>query len=165
MPTVQLLDEGYLDKYYKQPWGPRQRSTFDVELQCMADPELKPFRSKSQDIRVIAGQTAIFHTVGGRCEAASALWLCAQWQCLLGSHDTGASMGLKSLQAHQLCWMRACHVLGTRATKCPAKLARHLSAPCPTSNCICHCACTRQACDACSVVCRPKQRLTIPRRC
>ena len=59
-----MVDQIYLDKYYKQArWGPQRRSPFDLELACMADPELTPFRSTSQDVRILAGGTALFHTV------------------------------------------------------------------------------------------------------
>lgn len=60
----QMLDESYLTKYYRQPrWGPHQRSLFDLELQCMDDSSMTPFRSRSPDTRIIAGGTALMHSV------------------------------------------------------------------------------------------------------
>ena len=61
---VQMLDNAYLDKYYRQArWGPNKRSLFDLELLCMADAAMTPFRSRSLDMRVISGQSALFYTV------------------------------------------------------------------------------------------------------
>ena len=59
-----MLDQAYLEKYYKEPrWG--ESSVFDLEMQCTHDATMTPFRSRSQDMRVISGQTALFHTVSG----------------------------------------------------------------------------------------------------
>ena len=63
---MQMLDDAYLDKYYKQArWG--DVSVFDLEMQLTTNPAMTPFRSKSQDMRVISGQTAMFHTVSPCC--------------------------------------------------------------------------------------------------
>lgn len=57
---AQLLDEEYLDRYYKRK-ASTGRSFHDLQLECMADGELSPFESRSLDMRVLTGQTSLFY--------------------------------------------------------------------------------------------------------
>lgn len=57
---AQVLDEEYLDRYYKRK-ASTGRSLHDLQLECMADPELSPFESRSIDMRVLTGQTSLFY--------------------------------------------------------------------------------------------------------
>lgn len=59
---VQVLDIQYLDKYYKTQ-GRHGYSMQELQLESMADPETVPFESRSIDMRVLTGQTSLFHTV------------------------------------------------------------------------------------------------------
>ena len=71
----QLLDDAYFKKYYQQ----KTRSGLsinDLELQLQANNAWQPFRSKSPDVRMLAGQTALLYSV------SAALVL----RCLKGIH-------------------------------------------------------------------------------
>lgn len=57
---AQVLDEEYLDYYYKRRLRGGQ-SLHDLQLECMAEPELSPFQSRSIDMRVLTGQTSLFY--------------------------------------------------------------------------------------------------------
>lgn len=76
----QVLDEAYLQRYYKTPMGAKGRAWHDLELACMADTALQPFKTRSQDMRVITGQTALFYMVSRAGVLGCRLWtggLCA----------------------------------------------------------------------------------------
>ena len=62
MTLSQLLDDAYFKKYYQQ----KTRSGLsinDLELQLQDDKAWQPFRSKSPDVRMLAGQTALLYSV------------------------------------------------------------------------------------------------------
>lgn len=67
-----MLDDEYFKKFY-------QRKTSagvclaDLELQLQGDKEFSPFRSKSADIRLLAGQTGLLYTVSTNLSLAVAL--------------------------------------------------------------------------------------------
>jgi hypothetical protein len=54
-----VLNEDYLTRYYKTR-GSCGHSIQDLQLECMEDPELSPFESRSIDMRVLTGQTSLF---------------------------------------------------------------------------------------------------------
>ena len=58
----QLLDDAYFKKYYQQKTK-SGLSINDLELQLQADEAWQPFRSKSPDVRMLAGQTALLYSV------------------------------------------------------------------------------------------------------
>jgi len=59
---MQILDEDYLNRYYKTK-GSAGYSFHDLQLECMNDPDLSPFESRSVDMRVLTGQTSLFQGV------------------------------------------------------------------------------------------------------
>lgn len=59
---MQVLNDEYLARYYKMQ-GSAGHSFHDLQLECMADPELSPFESRSIDMRILTGQTSLFQGV------------------------------------------------------------------------------------------------------
>ncbi|BDA41745.1 hypothetical protein COCOBI_02-5380 [Coccomyxa sp. Obi] len=57
--TDLVLDDEYLTRYYKMK-GSAGYSFHDLQLECMGDPEMSPFESRSIDMRVLTGQTSLF---------------------------------------------------------------------------------------------------------
>ncbi|CAL8460820.1 g351 [Coccomyxa elongata] len=57
--TDLVLDDEYLTRYYKTK-GSAGHSIHDLQLECMGDPEMSPFESRSIDMRVLTGQTSLF---------------------------------------------------------------------------------------------------------
>ncbi len=63
---MQVLDDEYLTRYYKTK-GSAGHSLHDLQLECMGDPEMSPFESRSIDMRVLTGQTSLFQGVFYYC--------------------------------------------------------------------------------------------------
>ena len=61
-PGAQLLDDEYFKKFYQRPTG-AGACMADLELQLQGDTEFSPFRSKSADVRMLAGPTGLLYTV------------------------------------------------------------------------------------------------------
>ncbi len=59
--VAQIMNEEYLDKFYKTQGTDERFSWQDMQLACMADPDLTPFQSRSVDMRVLTGQTSLFY--------------------------------------------------------------------------------------------------------
>ncbi|KAK9829023.1 hypothetical protein WJX72_003477 [[Myrmecia] bisecta] len=86
LPRANLvLNEEYLERYYKTKMGPKAREWHDLELACMADPAFQPYKTRSQDMRVVTGQTGLFYMAdasvantqkcGEYAREATAIWL------------------------------------------------------------------------------------------
>ncbi|KAK9809418.1 hypothetical protein WJX73_004321 [Symbiochloris irregularis] len=116
--TNLMVDPDYVNKYYRQPgWGGHDESIFDLKLECEADPAFKPFLSRSLDMRVLAGQVALFHTADGNEENARKIVSIASkavdmWLAMMS--DPGGRQGLthqdyvmlSQLDKHLLNWSR-----------------------------------------------------------
>lgn len=60
--SVQVLDQGYLERFYQGPPPSGGPAWHELYLECADDARLTPFQTRSADIRVLAGQTALFYS-------------------------------------------------------------------------------------------------------
>jgi hypothetical protein len=59
----QVLDAGYLERFYTRPPPGGGPSWHELYLECAGNAALMPFQMRAAPIRALAGQTALFYSV------------------------------------------------------------------------------------------------------
>jgi hypothetical protein len=58
----QVLDAGYLERFYTRPPPGGGPSWHELYLECAGNAALSPFQTRAAPIRALAGQTALFYS-------------------------------------------------------------------------------------------------------
>ncbi len=58
----QVLDAGYLERFYTRPSPGGGPSWHELYLECAGNASLIPFQTRAAPIRALAGQTALFYS-------------------------------------------------------------------------------------------------------
>ena len=125
----QVLDAGYLERFYTRPPPSGGPSWHELYLECAGNALLIPFQTRAAPIRALAGQTALFYSARRLLKMARLLQM-ARFSVSMHRQGACGPVGLRSKE-RSACWaclqsMPACRDRAhAHAARCVAAPGMH----------------------------------------